>query len=166
MHIAKYAQANNKVFALNLSAPFLSQFFSEQLETALPYVDYLFGNESEAKAFGEKQKYADLSIPAIALKIAAWTKVSTGRSRVVVITQGSSATVVAQDGKTVTYDVPALAPSAIVDANGAGDAFCGGFLSKLVQNKPIKECVDAGHYAARTILQVSGTVLPKTKPAQ
>jgi len=82
----------------------------------------------------------------------------------VVITQGSKATVVGANNVATSYPVPPLDPKLIVDANGAGDAFCGGFISKLVRGAPLNECVDAGHYAARVILQVSGTRLPKTKP--
>lgn len=58
-----------QVLAMNLSAPFLVQFFGEQMATALAYCDYVFGNESEAAAFGEKQGWgADVST--IALKLA------------------------------------------------------------------------------------------------
>jgi len=79
---------------------------------------------------------------------------------VVVITQGSKATVVSVGGKEVeSYEVELLDREKIVDLNGAGDAFVGGFISQLVQGKPIEQCVQAGHYAARTIIQVSGIVL-------
>uniref|UniRef100_A0A0K8W6X3 Adenosine kinase n=1 Tax=Bactrocera latifrons TaxID=174628 RepID=A0A0K8W6X3_BACLA len=44
-HIAQHAHKHNRTFLMNLSAPFLSQFFSEPLMAALPYVDILFGNE-------------------------------------------------------------------------------------------------------------------------
>jgi adenosine kinase len=49
----------------------------------------------------------------------------------------------------------------LVDTNGAGDAFVGGFLSQLVLEKSIAECVRAGHFAARTIIQRSGCTFPK-----
>jgi adenosine kinase len=91
-------------------------------------------------------------------KFPKWKKKS-NRARVVVITQGSNDTIVATNGVVTTYAVPPLAANLIVDANGAGDAFCGGFLSQLALGKSVKTCCDAGHYAARTILQVSGTVL-------
>ena len=48
-----------------------------------------------------------------------------------------------------------------VDTNGAGDAFVGGFLAMLWLKKPIAECVRAGHWAARTIIQRSGCSFPK-----
>ena len=165
MEVAKHAHANGKTFAMNLSAPFITQFFADPLNAALPYVDILFGNESEAEAFGKQHGYDDLSVEGIAKKIANLPKENADKPRIVIITQGSNATVVAT-GETVTsYPVPSLEKDAIVDSNGAGDAFVGGFLSQLVQGKSIESAVNAGHYSAGLILGVSGTVLsgkPKT----
>lgn len=36
---------------MNLSAPFIPQFFKSQVDEILPYVDILIGNESEAEAY-------------------------------------------------------------------------------------------------------------------
>jgi len=44
--VAKHASDNNKIFCMNLSAPFISQFFKEPLMKVMPYVDILFGNET------------------------------------------------------------------------------------------------------------------------
>jgi adenosine kinase len=38
---------------MNLSAPFIPQFFKTQLNEILEYVDVLIGNESEAISFAE-----------------------------------------------------------------------------------------------------------------
>jgi adenosine kinase len=43
------------------------------------------------------------------------------------------------------FDVHALQDSEIVDTNGAGDAFAGGFMAGLVLGKSLEECVEAGH---------------------
>lgn len=45
MKVAKHCAENNKVFAMNLSAPFLSQFFKAPMMEAMPYIDILFGND-------------------------------------------------------------------------------------------------------------------------
>lgn len=45
MKVATQASANNKIFSLNLSAPFISQFYKEAMMKVMPYVDILFGNE-------------------------------------------------------------------------------------------------------------------------
>jgi len=156
--VAKHALENNKIFTMNLSAPFISQFFSEPLMAAMPYVDILFGNESEAEAFAQKMGYEDTSAQAVAEKIAALPKLGS-RPRIAVITQGPKCTVISTEGKTFTVDVPAVPAESIVDVNGAGDAFVGGFLSQLVKGKDLETCAKAGHYAASVILKVSGTVL-------
>lgn len=51
MEIAKGASSGGKTLVLNLSAPFIPQFFKAQFEQVLPYVDVLIGNESEAGAY-------------------------------------------------------------------------------------------------------------------
>lgn len=38
---------------MNLSAPFIAQFFKAQVDEILPFVDILIGNESEAEAYAE-----------------------------------------------------------------------------------------------------------------
>lgn len=46
MRICEHAHATEKVFCTNLSAPFICEFFGDRLMNAMPYVDYLFGNET------------------------------------------------------------------------------------------------------------------------
>lgn len=46
LKVAKHASENNKIFSLNLSAPFISEFFKDSLMKVMPYVDILFGNET------------------------------------------------------------------------------------------------------------------------
>ena len=38
---------------MNLSAPFLCQFFKDGMDSVLPYCDYIIGNESEAIAYAD-----------------------------------------------------------------------------------------------------------------
>ncbi len=46
LKVAKHASENKKIFCLNLSAPFICEFFKEALMKVMPYVDILFGNET------------------------------------------------------------------------------------------------------------------------
>lgn len=46
LKVASQASADNKIFSLNLSAPFISQFYKEPMMKVMPYVDILFGNET------------------------------------------------------------------------------------------------------------------------
>ena len=157
--VGEHVAANNKVLCLNLSAPFIVDFFGDNLATALEYADFLFGNESEAEAYAKKHNLGG-DLKEVALKVAASPKKNTKRSRTVVFTQGSKSTIVACDGKVTEYAVDPLAKELLVDTNGAGDAFVGGFLAQLVQGKSIADAVAAGHWAARYIIQQSGTQLP------
>jgi adenosine kinase len=158
VQVAEHALAHNKVVCLNLSAPFIVDFFGEPLATALEYADYLFANESEAAAYGKKHQLGE-DLKEIALKVAASSKKNTSRPRTVIFTQGSQSTIVACNGQVQEFPVEPLEADKLVDTNGAGDAFVGGFLSRLIQGKDLAQCVKAGHWAARYIIQVSGTTL-------
>eukprot|EP00475_Leptophrys_vorax_P043123 TRINITY_DN8193_c0_g1_i1.p1 TRINITY_DN8193_c0_g1~~TRINITY_DN8193_c0_g1_i1.p1 ORF type:complete len:353 (-),score=60.30 TRINITY_DN8193_c0_g1_i1:238-1236(-) len=164
MTVAKHACEKNKVFTMNLAAPFISQFFTKPLMDAMPYVDFLFGNETEAQTFAKVQEWETENVEEIALKMTQLPKENSARSRVVVITQGKDDTVVAADGKVTTYPVILVKKEDLVDTNGAGDSFVGGFLSQLVQGKAMAECIRAGNYAANVIIQRSGCTFPE-KPA-
>lgn len=47
--IAKHALAENAPFLMNLSAPFIAQFYKKELMEALPFADIVFGNETGKK---------------------------------------------------------------------------------------------------------------------
>ena len=106
--IAKHSVENNKIFIMNLSAPFLIQFFGDQMAATMPYTDFVFGNESEAAAYGEAKGYGS-DIATIALKLSAQPKLSGARPRIVVFTQGAIATIVAINGIVTEYPVEPLA---------------------------------------------------------
>lgn len=158
--LAKHCVANGKIFTMNLSAPFLIQFFGDQMAAAMPFTDYIFANESEAAEYGKAKGYGE-DLAQVALKLAAEPKASGTRPRVVVFTQGSEQTIVACQGVVSTFAVDALPKEQLVDTNGAGDAFVGGFLAQLALGKDIATCVKAGHFAARTIIQRPGCTFPK-----
>jgi len=164
MEVAKHAAEKNKTFIMNLSAPFLCQFFKEPMLKAAPYWDIVFGNESEALAFAENNGFQTKDIKEIAVKLSKLEKINKTRSRTVVITQGADPTIVVVDGVVKEFPIIPIAQEKIVDTNGAGDAFVGGFLSQLVQGKPLESCIKAGNYLANLIIQRSGASLPDEKP--
>ncbi|KNC46749.1 adenosine kinase [Thecamonas trahens ATCC 50062] len=160
LNMARHAADTNKIYCFNLSAPFLVQFFKDQMAQVMPYADYVFGNEDEAADYATHNGIEKTDLKEIALAIAALDKVNTQRSRTVVITCGSEETIVAKDGAVTTYAVDKIEDDKIIDTNGAGDAFVGGFLAALAKGQDIAACVEAGHVAARMIIQCSGIVLP------
>jgi len=159
--VAEHALANDKIFCLNLSAPFIIDFFGDQVATAIEYADFLFCNESEAAAYGKKHGLGE-DLKEVALKIASSPKKNAARPRTVIFTQGSGSTIIAHGGKVEEFSVTPLPKEELVDTNGAGDAFVGGFLAGLLNEKDTAACVDAGHWAARFIIQQSGCTLTKS----
>ncbi|CAH0482020.1 unnamed protein product [Peronospora belbahrii] len=160
MTLAEHAKTNNKVFLINLSAPFIVEFFNDSLMAVIRFADFIFGNESEAKMLGKVKGWGE-DVQEIALKTAQLEKASGSRCRTVVFTQGADPTVVVHQGKVHTFDVPKMPASSIIDTNGAGDAFVGGFISRLVLGLPLVQCVKAGHWAAQVVLTRSGCTFPQ-----
>ena len=62
LKVAQHAAATNKIFAMNLAAPFVCQWFKDPRVAALPYWDYIFGNESEAETFSESMGFGTKDI--------------------------------------------------------------------------------------------------------
>lgn len=148
---------------MNLSAPFICQFFSNQLLEALPYVDIIFGNESEAMAISEALKLSTNNIVEIAQSLADLPKASNDHHHVerkIIITNGGEPTIVVTPSQVQSFPVEEIPSTQIIDTNGAGDAFAGGFLSQLVQGKPLSTCIKAGHYTAGVIIRRSGVTFP------
>ncbi|XP_056292254.1 adenosine kinase isoform X1 [Pseudoliparis swirei] len=161
LKVAKHASEKNKLFCLNLSAPFICQFFKDNLMQVMPYVDVLFGNETEAAAFAKEQDFDTEDIKEIAKKAQALPKDNKKRQRIVVLTQGKDDTAMCLSDKFETFPVLPIDPEKIVDTNGAGDAFVGGFLSELVRDKPMDQCMKAAHYAANVIIRQAGCTFPE-----
>ncbi|KAJ1554823.1 adenosine kinase [Cladochytrium tenue] len=168
VHASRAAGAG-KTFMLNLSAPFIPQFFKDPLAKLLPHADVVFGNEAEALAYAAANglPHADpaTDVPAAARAIAALPRAHLAASpRVVVITQGRDPTLVAVAGndKVLSFPVSAVPEEQIVDTNGAGDAFCGGFIAALVRGRPVDACVHAGQHLAAVVIQRSGPTYPAT----
>jgi len=156
--LGQECQKTEKPYCLNLSAEFITTVFKEQLLKVFPYVQIVFTNEDEAKSFAKANNIEYSDMKELAVKISKM-KSETKKSRTVVITQGCDPVVVATDDKVTEYPVDKLPKEKIVDLNGAGDGFVGGFLSQFVKGKDEAICVEAGNYAAQYIIQRAGTKL-------
>ncbi|CAK9439938.1 uncharacterized protein LODBEIA_P40380 [Lodderomyces beijingensis] len=166
--LGEEAAKNNKPLALNFSAPFIAQFFKDQLDSVLPYVDYVIANESEAEAYAESHDLKTKDVAEIAKHVAQLPKKNTKRPRTVIFTQGTDPTITVTQGKdgelqVETYPVKPLAKEDVVDTNGAGDAFAAGFIASLVQGKDLADAVDVGQWAAALSIQEVGPSFPFPK---
>lgn len=118
--VAKHALAHNAPFLMNLSAPFLAQFYKKDLMEALAYADIVFGNETEALTFAKEENFGTDDMHEIALKICQLPKQNENRERVAIITQGKHPVLLVQNGKVTEIEVKELSDDEIVDTNGAG----------------------------------------------
>ncbi|KAG8219297.1 Ribokinase-like protein [Butyriboletus roseoflavus] len=147
--LSKHASENNK---------FILQFFNAQLEQVLPYTDIVIGNESEAQEYAKAILKSDTTdIAQIAKGIATYRKANATRPRIVVITQGPESTILVDGANPAkVFAVTPIASELIVDTNGAGDAFAGGFLGAYVAGKSLAECVEVGHKLGGMCVQLVG----------
>lgn len=114
-----------QTFMLSLSAPFIPQFFKDQLDTVMPYADYIFCNEAEARSYSASHNWGTEDVTAIAKKIAQLPKKNSARPRTVIVTQGTQPTVAAiakssSDVETTEFPVRTISKEDITDTNGAG----------------------------------------------
>lgn len=167
MELCREAAAGNKPLILSLSAPFIPQFFKDPLDEAMPYTDYVIGNETEAAAFAESHGFAadKTDLKAIAKAMANLPKENGKRKRVVIVTQGTEPTLVAVQGEDDIKEFPVhtIAKEQINDTNGAGDAFAGGFCAGIVDGKPLDVAIDMGQWLARLSIQELGPSYPFPK---
>jgi len=132
------------------------------MSSVLPFTDIVFGNETEAAAYAESFELNTTDVGEIAMKIAQLPKENGSRSRLVVITQGSDPVIAVEHGKLHSFPVAPIPKEEIVDTNGAGDAFVGGFLAQQVLGKNLETMVRCGNWAAAHCIKRSGCTMPET----
>ncbi len=116
------------------------------------YVDIIFANETEAKAFTGKEPREALEEMA---KHCMYAIVKVGK-------EGS----MVQSGSEYHY-IPAW-PATPVDATGAGDTYAAGFLYAHSLGMPLKACGEVGSIIAAKVVEVVGTKIdiPRWKAAK
>jgi len=127
----------------------------DSVMTIFRYVNIIVGNDEEAKAFSDGHKWNLNDIEEIACKISTYEVENNGH-RLVIITQGEQPVIVANNGVVTKYPVTKIPTSDIVDSNGAGDAFIGGFIGKYILGYSVEDCVKSGINAGSYIIQQPG----------
>ncbi|KAF8822089.1 kinase, pfkB family protein [Cardiosporidium cionae] len=160
MECGKLCSETGRLYCTNLSAIFILEFFYDKISQVLPYVDVLFGNAAEYRAFAKSAKFGTDDLEEIGKRICSSPKESTKNPRLVVITQSANPVIVLENKNNnivvTKFPVKQLAYTDIVDCNGAGDAFVGGFMYGLMNKLDIDHCVAYGNHAASHILRHSG----------
>lgn len=108
------------------------------------YVDIIFANEEEAKAFTGKGPEESLEIIA-------------GMCSIAVVKIGARGSLIRKGTEVVRMQ--ALPVEKVVDTTGAGDYFAAGFLYGLTCGSSLEKCAKIGSILARDVIQVVGTEL-------
>lgn len=162
--IAGLGLKDSIIYGFNLPAVFFLQNFLDDILKLCGYADIIFCNSAEATTLITLMGVLCSGIMReIAEEIVKIPKKNKNKKRIVVITSGPDPAAVCEyDHKTqkVTFygefNVRNVCQENIVDTNGAGDAFAGGFLSQYMKGKSISECMYAGHWAASYIIRQRG----------
>lgn len=150
-----------QIYALNLSAPFIPRLHFEKFERILPYCDMVFGNDADAIAWGSAAGLPATTTPeAIARHMAALPKVNDARERLVILTRGPNSSILVVGKQPVqTFPVAPIPDGEIIDTNGAGDAFAGGFLAAHILGRDLETCMLIGHRMGAMSVRHVGAVL-------
>ena len=116
------------------------------------YIDIVFANETEAKAFTHKKPEEALEAISQMCEIA-------------VVKIGKDGSLVKRGDE--KYMIEAW-PAATIDATGAGDSYAAGFLYAHALGMPLKTCGEVGSILAAKVVEVIGTKIdiPRWKAAK
>ncbi len=141
----KLAKKYNLLISLDLgSANLLSQYRQEFQEILTSYVDIVFCNAQEAKAF------VNLPPKLAAMELQKYCKIA-------VVTNGKKGGWIAHGKSSDPFRAFESHP---VDTTGAGDFFAAGFLYSYLQGYSPKTCTLSGAKLASYVIQYQGTDLP------
>jgi adenosine kinase len=161
--LCKRFKSNRKTVILTLSAVFMVQTYYDRFIELANFSDLIIANKAELEELAQEKgkENKDLFI-----KI---SKKLVRKKRLFVVTDGKKGVIVAKydyDRGTMDFILrgfPKLVKlEDIVDLNGAGDAFLGGFLSQYMLGKSFEACCKAGNDVAGIIIRNIGCTFPKS----
>jgi sugar/nucleoside kinase (ribokinase family) len=121
------------------------EFITYLIET---YVDIVFSNEEEARAFTGKEPEEALDVISQKCSIA-------------VVKLGAKGAMIKKGSR--VFHIDAVKVDKAIDTTGAGDYFAAGFLYGLTLGTPLEKCGMIGALLATHVIQVIGTTLSNEK---
>jgi len=167
--LAELGLKNDVTYGFNLPSAFFLENFKSDILRLCEYADIIFANAAEAITFCKilnikSQETAEDLAEQLCTKI---KKINKNKRRIVVVTNGPLPAACCEydhyrQKRTYleSFPVKNVSQENIVDTNGAGDSFAGGFLSQLMKGKTLDKCMKAGHWAASVIIQKRGCQIP------
>jgi adenosine kinase len=160
--LIKQFHSLGKKVIFTLSAVFMVEFHTDKMLEVSNESHMIFANIEEAEAFtkiGPGKTPEEVSI--------ALHKLLKPLDRILVVTCGKDPVVISKYNyeqnevdfilKSFVYPVPS---EEIVDTNGCGDSFVGGFLSQYIQGKSLEVCARMGNFASSVIIRNVGCTYP------
>lgn len=142
------AKKQGLVISLDLASFNVVEANLEFLREFIPdYVDIIFANEEEAKAYTGKEPEEALNEFASICDIA-------------VVKVGSKGSMIKRGDQTEVIDI---VKTNAVDTTGAGDLYAAGFIYGLVNKLPLKECGNVGALLAARVIEVPGAKIRKER---
>lgn len=165
--LAELGNQDEKIFGFNLPSFYFIETYLTDIKYLLEYADIIFSNAAESEYFANQMGLETNDYALIAEFIAKYPKNNPFKKRTVVITCGPDPAFICefdhmtnQVSFSGSFSPEYVNENDIIDTNGAGDAFAGGFLSKYMPGRPLDECVKAGHWAAAIVIQKRGCQYP------
>ena len=157
-----------KLVILTLSAITIVTQHSEKVIEISNYADIIVGNMAELEALAGIN---NMDYKTTFEKVS--KNLTIKKERLFVVTHGSKGVILGKYDYTrgnmdfILQCFPTVMKMEdIVDLNGAGDAFLGGFLSQFMQGKSLESCCKAGNDAASVILKSVGCTFNQNKKIQ
>jgi len=159
---------DEKIFGFNFPSFYFIDTFLLEIKQLLENADIIFSNAAEAIFFAKLMGLETENFGLICEFMAKYPKKNPRKRRTVIITCGPDPAYISEYDHFTSevsfsgiYSPEYVSENDIIDTNGAGDAFAGGFLSKYMPGRNLDECMKAGHWAAALVIQRRGCQYPE-----
>lgn len=140
--ICRTAKAAGAIVAADTKLPLHSPLSLTDLKAALPYIDYIFPNESEAAFYTQEKDYTAMADVFLNYGV-----------KNVIIKAGENGCFA--KNAAASFTLPAF-PVHVADSTGAGDNFAAGFLSSILRGKDFKQALTFASACAALCIQSVG----------
>ncbi|MEM4271804.1 MAG: adenosine kinase, partial [Candidatus Pacearchaeota archaeon] len=147
LHAMKIAKKNNVLVSVDLSdSALVSRNLPHFKNVIKNYVDIVFANELEAKAFTGKEEIQALNV------LSKFCRIS-------IVKLGEKGSLIKANNK--IYKINANKVS-VVNTNGAGDMYAAGILYSISNNIPMERAGKIASYAASQVVSIEGARLQRS----